>query len=207
MDWGALGEKIAAFGLTALGTAVGGPLGGLLGGTLSQALGLTDASPDEIADAMDANPTSAKMALRAIETEHQENLAWLNAQQAQAQQTGQTMRVEYGSADPYVRRWRPTWGYVSCAGWLIEALAIAVAIGGATWAALHGNAEAATALFGGATTLTYALAGLWSIALAVLGINIVQRSKDKQIAARDAPAPGILGAIAQRIAGTKETTQ
>ncbi len=45
-----------------------------------------------------------------------------------------------------------------------------------------------------------ALGFMWSMALAVLGININKRSQDKQVAVGQSPL-GVVGAIVKRIAG------
>jgi hypothetical protein len=182
MNWLSLGKKIATLGATVLGSAVGGPLGGIAGTLVGKLLGVDPKSgPRGIGDAIDAlGPDAAKIKLQQIENEHAEVLAQINALQVQTQQTNQTMRVEYGSADPYVRRWRPTWGYVSAAAWGLEALAIMVAVIMAAVLALRSNTAGEQALLGSVTSLVYALAGMWTVALAVLGINMVQRSKDKR---------------------------
>ena len=113
------------------------------------------------------------------------------------------MRVEYGSSDPYVRRWRPTWGYVSAAAWAIEALAIVAALIGGTVAALIGQATTAQVLLGAMPGIIGAMAALWSIALAVLGVSITQRSKDKALQLGKDPAPSMLDAVIRRISGNK----
>lgn len=200
MDWGGLGEKILGLGLTALGTAVGGPLGGAAGASVAKALGLTDSDPETIAKTIDANPQVAKIALAKLNAEHEEAMARYAAQQTQIQQTGATMRAEIGATDAYVRRWRPTWGYVTAAAWLLQALAILAVVVGGIIATLHADGAAATALFDGAMKLIGGLTVQWGLALTVLGVTAAARSKDKQVAAGQQPAPGLLGAIAQRIA-------
>lgn len=185
-----IGKKILGMGLPVLGTALGGPAGGMVAGLVSHALGLGgDTDPSKMAAAIDANPQQAKIVLQKLQDDHQEELAWISAQQAQAQQTGQTMRVEYGSTDPYVRRWRPTWGYVTAGAWALEALAIFTVAVIAAVMGLHGQVDQASKLLGALTSLMYALSALWTIALAVLGINIVQRSRDKQTQAGQKPGP------------------
>jgi hypothetical protein len=44
-----------------------------------------------------------------------------------------------------------------------------------------------------------ALTPMWGVALAVLGINVSARSRDKCVQAGQAPAPGLLQALAERI--------
>lgn len=202
MDLLDIGKKIVGMGLPILGGILGGPAGGIAASMIGHVLGLgSKPTAEQISAAIDQDPASAKLALQKLQDEHAEELAWIAAQQAQAAQTGQTMRVEYGSGDPYVRRWRPTWGYVTAGGWLLEALAVFVAVIGATVLTVEGDAGGGAKLLSGMTTLTYALSALWTIALAVLGVNIVQRSKDKQTQAGASAAPGLLSKLAGLLPG------
>ena len=195
-----IGKKIIDMGLPLLGTALGGPIGGLLGGLVGHALGLGgNPTPDQIRSAIDADPAGAKSKLLQLQNEHAETMARIEALQVQAQQTGQTMRVEYGSTDPYVRRWRPTWGYVSAGAWAIEALAIVTGLVGGTVAALEGDTKTATAVLTAMPMIIGSMAALWSIALAVLGVSITQRTKDKAIQAGQTPEPGLVGAWIKRL--------
>jgi hypothetical protein len=79
----------------------------------------------------------------------------------------QTMRKEYESADPYVRRWRPTFGYAVAFSWVLMMGAITAVIVMTPAAA----ASVITAIAG--------LFPMWGIALAVLGVSVHSRSKDK----------------------------
>lgn len=197
-----LGKKIASIGLPILGSLLGGPAGGMLGGLVSHALGLGGkVDPQAMMEKINANPAAAKLALQQLADDNQQAISELQALQTQAQQTGQTMRVEYGAGDPYVRRWRPTWGYVSSAAWAIEALAIVTGLVGGTVATLQGHGQMAKILLGAMPAIIGSMAALWSIALAVLGVSITQRSKDKQVQAGQVPAPGLLQALATRLAG------
>lgn len=106
-----------------------------------------------------------------------------------------TMRTEYASEDPYVRRWRPTWGYVTAGAWAIQSLAILIVAIGAVIVTVRGNAVAATALLEGLGTLLGALTIQWSVALTVLGVAVQARSKDKRAAAGGADPGGLSGLI------------
>jgi hypothetical protein len=93
-----------------------------------------------------------------------------------------TIRAEAQSEDAFTRRWRPFFGYVAAATWGLQAAAIAFAIAYAT--AVPGRAAdilPALAQLMGAMTV------MWGIALSVLGIQVVQRSRDKAVAAGSAP--------------------
>lgn len=112
-----------------------------------------------------------------------------------------TMRIETGASDPYVRRWRPTWGYVTAGCWALQAVAVFVAVIGATYAACTGKSVDAAQLLNGIGTLLGSMTVIWGIALSVLGVAVQARSNDKAVAAGNPPAPGMLGAIAERIRG------
>lgn len=112
-----------------------------------------------------------------------------------------TIRAESQSEDEYVRRWRPKWGYVTAETWRVQTYAIVLCMVAATGAALMGKGEVVKVLLDGAANLVSALSIQWSVALGVLGVAVVKRSQDKQVAAGSPPAPGILGAIVDRIGG------
>jgi len=81
-----------------------------------------------------------------------------------------TMRAETRADDAYVRRWRPTFGYVVTAAWGLQMGAIA-------WAVLARPVEAPAILAAAAS-----LSAMWGVALAVLGIAVHERSRDKALA-------------------------
>lgn len=110
-----------------------------------------------------------------------------------------TMRAEALSCDPYVRRWRPTWGYVTAATWAVQAVAITGCLIGGVAATLNGEVAAVTALLNGAAQLAGALTIQWGIALTVLGVAVHKRSTDKQTATGIAPA-GLMDAVRERLA-------
>jgi hypothetical protein len=91
-----------------------------------------------------------------------------------------TMRVETNSEDAFVRRWRPTFGYIVSLSWAVQFGAIAYA--------MVATPEYAKELVEAVVALTPA----WGIALAVLGVNVVKRSRDKEVAAGLATRPGLL---------------
>jgi hypothetical protein len=109
-----------------------------------------------------------------------------------------TMGAEYGSNDAYVRRWRPTFGYAVALSWVVLFLALAA---GAVWAVVA-RPQDAGAIIAALGQMVSATGMLWSVALAVLGVSVWQRSKDKR-AARGAggpdgqDAPGGLGDLAE----------
>jgi len=83
-----------------------------------------------------------------------------------------TMRAEAANSDPFVRRMRPTFGYVMAFAWGVQMMA-------ASFVIVTDPAKSADVLNGIASTTA-----LWGIALSVLGIYMHGRSKEKG-------APGI----------------
>ncbi|WP_142849965.1 3TM-type holin [Telmatospirillum sp. J64-1] len=80
-----------------------------------------------------------------------------------------TFRTELGVNDPYVRRWRPTFGYAMALTWTVTMTAIA-------WAIIADPAQAPSII-----TALVNTSPIWGIALGVLGISVVKRSQDKTL--------------------------
>ena len=78
-----------------------------------------------------------------------------------------TMRKEYSSNDPYVRRMRPTFGYIMAATWLAQMMAVAYVIAFDT--------ENVGKVLVGISQLST----IWTVGLAVLGIYVYRRSSEK----------------------------
>lgn len=101
----------------------------------------------------------------------------------------QTMRAEYASKSRYVSSWRPTFGYLVALSWFLMMAALSYAI--------FDSPKEAPAIIAAMASLSF----MWGIAMAVLGVNVQQRSKDKQTAVGLPQPPGIMSAVAQRIMG------
>lgn len=113
-------------------------------------------------------------------------LALFQAETARLDVVNQTIRAEVASADPYVRRMRPTFGYIMALAWLLQMGAIAYVI------------VADPAQAGAVIHAMAALSTIWSVGLAVLGIYVYKRSEDKKgRAGLPSPLPALAG-LAQR---------
>jgi hypothetical protein len=181
---------------------IGGPLGRLIGGergekianaVVSTAQRVTGtASPDAALDTLRQDPAAvAKLQSELISLDRSE----LEAETERLRVINATMQAEAASADPFVRRWRPTWGYVTAYAWAAQVGATVLAVVAAAVLAITGDAAK------GATLLT-AVAGLWEasfaswgIALTVLGLQVHARSRDKAVGAGLAPT-GVLQSLA-----------
>lgn len=111
-------------------------------------------SPEQLAE---ANRHTEKMASMEIE-----------GYGAALSEINQSLRAEIASSDRYVRRMRPTFGYLMAATWAAQMFGIAYVIifdtdkAGVVMAAM-GN-----------------LSAIWAVGLSVLGIYVYKRSDEKQ---------------------------
>lgn len=180
-----------------IGTLIGGPAGAGIGALVANTLGVEN-EPESIAAELKNNP-EALLKVKEIESNETirlKELAFKHAEleseekKTQIIQQGKTMRAEYSSDDAYVRRWRPTYGYVVCFSWLALFLAISISI----------VAEPAKASL--VITSVTSLSPLFMMALGVLGVNIHKRSNDKMVDAGVLPG-GAIGGIKNLISGIK----
>jgi hypothetical protein len=109
---------------------------------------------------------------------------------ARLAEVNQTMRAEANSEDPWVRRWRPMFGYSIAFAWTVQMLAVSAAI----LLAPH-TAPALLMALGEGTALQ------WSIALAVLGVGIYSRSRDKGSFAQSGLLTGVAGRAIDALRG------
>jgi hypothetical protein len=81
----------------------------------------------------------------------------------------QSLRAEIISEDKYVRRMRPTFGYLMAATWAAQMFGLAYII-------VFETQKAALIL-----EATASLSTIWAVGLSVLGIYVYKRSEDKKI--------------------------
>lgn len=91
--------------------------------------------------------------------EHAQNLAEIN----------KSLRAEIASQDIYVRRMRPTFGYIMAFTWAAQMFGLAYVI-------IFETAIAPNILQGMAS-----LGAIWAVGLSVLGIYVYKRSEDKKL--------------------------
>jgi|MDSW01.2.fsa_nt_gb hypothetical protein len=155
--------------LTKLGLPV---LVSVLGDTLTQidhplAKGASKAL-GELGDAFSRGEISSE-ALAEM-NRHAEELARLKSDEYRIQiaEINQSLRTEVASHDPYVRRMRPTFGYLMAITWAAQMLALA-------WVILDDPENASLVLEG-----FESLGVIWTIGLSVLGIYVYKRSEEKR---------------------------
>ncbi len=102
---------------------------------------------------------------------HAEQMAKINMQQYEhsLSEINQSLRAEIASNDKYVRRMRPTFGYLMELTWAAQMFGLAYVI-------IFKTAQAAIVMQGMA-----ALSTIWAVGLSVLGIYVYKRSEDKKI--------------------------
>lgn len=111
---------------------------------------------------------------------HAEAIAALKSQEYAAvfSEVNQSLRAEVASNDPYVRRMRPTFGYLMAFTWAAQMLALAYIM-------VFQTEKAASVLEGMA-----ALSTIWAVGLSVLGIYVYKRSEEKK-----AGVPDMMGGL------------
>lgn len=171
-------------------TALTGPVGGMVAKKIAGALG-TEETPEAIEQYLKENPKAMLEARMAeLETDRDIAVAAFEARTKQLEIINETMRAETNSDDAYVRRWRPTYGYMVAISWFIQMTGFTILF---VYMGIKQPSELAKviqqlALFGGT------LMSLWTVALAVLGVSVHERSKEK----RDQKPKGILGTLLNR---------
>jgi hypothetical protein len=101
---------------------------------------------------------------------HVETLAQLRSEEIRANlsEVNQSLRAEIVSQDKYVRRMRPTFGYIMAFTWAAQMLGIAYVI-------MFETARAVQVL-----NAMGSLSAIWGVGLSVLGIYVYKRSEDKK---------------------------
>jgi hypothetical protein len=102
---------------------------------------------------------------------HIEVMAKTQAEEYKAgiEQVNKSLRAEIVSEDKYVRRMRPTFGYLMAVTWAAQMLGIAYVI-------VFETAQAGVVL-----AAMSSLSAIWAVGLSVLGIYVYKRSEDKRI--------------------------
>lgn len=102
---------------------------------------------------------------------HAEEMARINLKQYEASltQINQSIRAEIISDDKYVRRMRPTFGYLMAITWGLQ-------MGALSYVIVFHTERAAQLMHGMASLST-----IWAVGLSVLGVYIYKRSEDKKL--------------------------
>lgn len=108
---------------------------------------------------------------------HAEKLAEMKMgeQQAAYEQVNESLRAEVVSSDKYVRRMRPTFGYLMAFTWAAQMFAIAYVI-------VFRTQDTAYVL-----QAMESLGMIWAIGLSVLGVYVYKRSEEKRVLFSEEP--------------------
>lgn len=109
---------------------------------------------------------------------HAEEVARIKSKEYETilSEINESLRTEAGSSDAYVRRMRPTFGYLMAITWAAQMLALAYIVVFET--------DKAPSVLGGMESLST----IWGVGLSVLGIYVYKRSEEKKAL----PAPASL---------------
>ncbi|MCE2510400.1 MAG: ribokinase [Alphaproteobacteria bacterium] len=118
---------------------------------------------------------------------HVERMAAIDAEREAKilSEINQTIRAEALSEDHYVRRMRPTFGYILALTWFAQMLAVAYVI--AFEPTQAGDVVGALGQ----------LSAIWTVGLSVLGIYVYKRSQEKTGLGHT--TPGLLKGLVQRL--------
>lgn len=154
---------IAKVGLPVLVEVLGGALSRIDNPVAKTAAKTLEHTQDVLARG-DISPEQAAEANR-----HIERMAELNAthEANTITQVNESLRAEVASTDPYVRRMRPTFGYLMAITWSVQMCAIAYVI-------VFETKEAHLVI-----AAVESLSTIWAVALSVLGIYVFKRSEEK----------------------------
>lgn len=97
---------------------------------------------------------------------HIEQMANVDAQKLA--EINESLRTEIATEDRYVRRMRPTFGYLMALTWAAQMFAVAYVI-------IFETAQASIVV-----NAIESLSGIWAVGLSVLGIYVYKRSEDKK---------------------------
>lgn len=102
---------------------------------------------------------------------HAEAMATINLKEYETslEQINASIRAEIISDDKYVRRMRPTFGYLMAITWALQ-------MGGLSYVIVFHTDRAAQLMHGMAS-----LSSIWAVGLSVLGVYIYKRSEDKKL--------------------------
>ena len=152
-------------------------VGEILKGVDHPAARTASAALSEVKDAISRGQISAEQ--MAEMNRHAEKLAEMElAERGSAiAQVNESLRAEVASSDPYVRRMRPTFGYMIAFTWAAQMMAVAYVI--------VFDTPAAMTVIGAMESL----GTIWAVALSVMGIYVYKRSEEKRIVTEAPPAP------------------
>ncbi len=159
-----LATIISKIGLPFLVSVIGGALGTVNNPVAQSASKALENFDRAMADGAITNEQLAEA------NRHAEKMAEVKAKEYEAalSEINETMRAEAASSDAYVRRMRPTFGYLMAVTWAAQMLGLAYIV-------VFETEKAA-----GVLESMEALSTIWAMGLSVLGIYVYKRSEEKK---------------------------
>jgi hypothetical protein len=197
ITWSDVGDVLKKAAPIAAGILTGGTSTAIttVAGLVASALGC-DPTPEAVQQAIQSDP-QAPFKLAELEANHRRDMAALALQAranelaadtARLAEINATMRTESASEKWWVSGWRPFWGFVS-------GLAFAFTAGQVCWlgfrAVSGGNQDAMRMV----PDLVSAMAMLFAIPGAILGVASWHRGKEKRLRAGEPVGPGLLASV------------
>jgi hypothetical protein len=123
---------------------------------------------------------------------HAEAMAGLQQKEFEVtlSEINQSLRAEVASTDPYVRRMRPTFGYLMALTWAAQMFGLAYVV-------VFETEKAASVLEGMAS-----LSAIWTVGLSVLGIYVYKRSEEKKSGVISSPG-SVIEKVVKSVTGAK----
>ena len=183
-----IGAVIAKLGLPALLDVAGGVLS-KIDHPLAQNAAKALLAAENALTSGDISPEAVKEANR-----HIERLAELeSAERTQVLgEVNQSLRSEVTSTDAYVRRMRPTFGYLMAFTWTVQMLALSYVL-------VFDTGQAGVVF-----SAVESLSAIWTVALSVLGIYVYKRSEEKRQQPVASPAAAaVVTPVRKPVAGSK----
>ncbi len=168
---------ISKIGLPFLISVIGGALGNVNNPVAQSASKALQNFEGAIADGAITNEQLAEA------NRHAEKMAEVKAREYETalSEVNATMRAEAASSDAYVRRMRPTFGYLMAVTWAAQMLGLAYIV-------VFETEKAANVL-----NSMEALSTIWAMGLSLLGIYVYKRSEEKKkiasLAVAETPPP------------------
>lgn len=155
---------LARIGLPILIELIAGALRGVKNPAAQTAAGALD----DVGSALSGGLISDDQVAEA--NRHTEELTRLKMSENQTalSEINESLRAEVNSSDPYVRRMRPTFGYLMAFTWAAQMFGLAYVVIFET--------EKAAAVMAGMESLST----IWAVGLSVLGIYVYKRSEEKR---------------------------
>jgi len=191
VDFGALVSSFAKFGLPLLGAALPIPGGLAIGTALANAIGSPSGKPEDILQALSANP-AALQAAREFQAKHEERLLELTTQaeiearkadSADIAQVNQTMREESKSEHWLQWSWRPLNGLTLALGSLLLVVGVLIMAGMAVY-------QKDFATLNAIPTIVMAVTSALAVPGAVCGVTAWHRGVKQRIEAGEVRAVG-----------------